>query len=139
MPRLKRSLDTLDVLESLARIDCSLPEMAAVLHCEPGILQRGKYGDIIKKARLEANAALRRLQWQTAFGGNVNGKWVAPSVAMQIWLGKQRLGQREPRQEVEVTDRRELPAPSLDEYVRQQDAVDALQAASTEATTATKH
>jgi hypothetical protein len=65
--------------------------MATVQQCEisgqastrEDTLERNFAGDI-EKGRETAKASLRRFQWKSAAGGNVT---------MQIWLGKQLLGQ----------------------------------------------
>jgi len=49
----------------------------------------------IEKGKEAGQCSLRRLLWKSATNGNI---------AMQIWLGKQYLGQREPRHEVELSD-----------------------------------
>jgi len=64
--------------------------MAAFLDCGKRTLER-RYGAVIEKGREGMKLSLRRMQYQTADKGNV---------AMQIWLGKQYLGQREPRDNV---------------------------------------
>jgi hypothetical protein len=48
-----------------------------------------------KKGLENGRSSLRRIQWKAALAGNTT---------MQIWLGKQYLGQREPRHEVELND-----------------------------------
>lgn len=108
MGRPVKNIDQAQV-EKLAGIGCTLEEMAVVLDCAENTLRR-RFGRAIKAGRLNANASLRRTQWQTATGTATtktvkvapDGATVttttegrAPSAAMQIWLGKQLLGQKE--------------------------------------------
>jgi hypothetical protein len=53
------------------------------------------FGDAYKVGLHRCKLSLRRWQMRSAEGGQV---------AMQIWLGKQLLGQREPRQDFAVTE-----------------------------------
>ena len=69
----------------LAGIGCTIPEIAAVLNCSKRTLE-ANYRTIIAKGWEEMRQSVRRMQYKSAQGG---------SVAMQIWLGKQYLGQRE--------------------------------------------
>ena len=76
-----------DIVERLAKIQCTVEEIASVLGCSTRTLERSaKFSRIHKKGKDEGRASLRRLQWKGANEGNVT---------MQIWLGKQYLGQRE--------------------------------------------
>lgn len=77
-------------VEKLAGIGCTVEEIAHVLDCGERTLRR-RFGRALKGGRLNARASLRRKQWETAMG--TAGK--APSAAMQIWLGKQMLGQKD--------------------------------------------
>jgi len=72
-------------VKQLARIGCTYPEMAAVLGCERKTLMR-RFGTAVKEGQEHLKASLRRMQYTSATNG---------SVAMQIWLGKQYLGQNE--------------------------------------------
>jgi hypothetical protein len=47
---------------------------------------RTHYSAVIKKGREQGNRSLRRMQWEAAKSG---------SIPMQIWLGKQLLGQKD--------------------------------------------
>lgn len=100
----------------LANIHCTHEEIASVLGVSLSHLEHDKkfkmtYNNELSKGK----ASMRRMQWETAAG--VNGvplkdsqgeilvddkghvQWkvppVAPSATMQIWLGKQLLGQRD--------------------------------------------
>jgi len=81
----------LKLLEDLARIQCTDGEMAAILGFTREGFHKRKQRDpelvrIIEKGKDEGQSSLRRLQWKNAMGGNTT---------MQIWLGKQYLGQRD--------------------------------------------
>tara|TARA_Y100000296_G_C5114814_1_gene227137 strand:+ start:260 stop:703 length:444 start_codon:yes stop_codon:yes gene_type:complete len=82
------------VVERLAGIDCTEPEISAVLGISYSTWKRHKKADpqlseAVIRGRYIGKMSLRRLQWETALGGNP---------AMQIWLGKQRLGQSDKQQ-----------------------------------------
>ena len=82
------------MVEKLAGIDCTEPEIAAVLGIHYATWKRHKkanaeLGEAVTRGREVGKMSLRRLQWETAQGGNP---------AMQIWLGKQRLGQSDKQQ-----------------------------------------
>jgi len=90
MARPARPID-LKLLEDLARIQCTDGEMAAILGFTREGFHKRKQRDpelvrIIEKGKDEGQSSLRRLQWKNAMGGNTT---------MQIWLGKQYLGQRD--------------------------------------------
>lgn len=70
-------------VSTLAKIHCTYEEIAAVCGCSTDTLKRN-YADLIEKGREEGKASLRRMQFATAGKGNAT---------MQIWLGKQHLGQ----------------------------------------------
>lgn len=74
-----------DQVEALAKIGCTLPEMAAVLGCHEDTL-RDRFSSIIKRGKEQGKMSLRHKQYQVALSGNV---------AMLIWLGKQYLDQSE--------------------------------------------
>ncbi len=74
-----------DLLEQLAKIQCTMEEIAAVLGCSVDTLERN-FADVIKKGKDAGKASLRRLQWKGAQDGKP---------AMLIWLGKQVLAQKE--------------------------------------------
>ena len=91
-------------VEALARIDCTDAEIAGVLDFTPqGWRKRKGRRDgqaivsAIEKGRQGGNMSLRRKQFEQAMGGNTT---------MLIWLGKQRLGQKDTRR-VEVSEEQE--------------------------------
>lgn len=89
MPR-KPKLDPKQV-ENLAAIQCSYEEMAYVLGCDPSTLTKSaRYSQAIEAGRARGRMSLKRKQWETAMQG---------STTMQIWLGKQYLGQKD-KQEI---------------------------------------
>jgi hypothetical protein len=106
-------------VEELGRIQSTLSEVAAVLGCGLSTVKDRLANDPEFAAAFErgveaGKSSLRRLQWKAAVGGNIT---------MQIWLGKQYLGQRD-QQHTELTGARGeplIPAPlvaNLDEPMR---------------------
>lgn len=74
-------------IENMAALMCTMSEMAAHFDVSVDTLERN-YADVIKRGQERGKESLRRMQWKSAMSGNVT---------MQIWLGKQMLKQREPR------------------------------------------
>lgn len=74
-----------ELLLGLARLDCTVDEIADLMKCSTKHLQR-YYRHIITEGRVKGKVSLRRFQFQAAERGNP---------AMLIWLGKQRLNQRD--------------------------------------------
>ena len=98
----------------LGKIQCTVSECAAVMGFDEGTLRNSQeFNDTLKKGAEEGRKSLRRLQFDKAKGqeaklftdkdGNIikdeKGKpfiiqpGYAPDTTMQIWLGKQQLGQ----------------------------------------------
>lgn len=82
-----------DVFENLCRIQCTLEEMVGILKCSEDTIEKAvkshykrPFSDISRDLRGDGRASLRRTQWSSALRGNT---------AMQIWLGKQHLDQRD--------------------------------------------
>ena len=74
------------VVARLAQRGSTVKETAYVVGVHPDTLMRNpQFAQIYKKAFCEGNASLRRRQYRTAMNG---------SIPMNIWLGKNRLGQR---------------------------------------------
>ena len=69
----------------LAKLHCTNREIAEWFGIEESTLKYN-FSDIMAKGRTETKQALRRAQLKNALEGNTT---------MQIWLGKQMLGQRE--------------------------------------------
>jgi len=80
----KYKIDTKQV-SNLARFGCTNLEIAQFFGCSADLIEKS-YSEFVTKGRLEQKLRLRQLQWQSAVNGNVT---------MQIWLGKQILGQAE--------------------------------------------
>lgn len=74
-------------VEQLAAINCSVEEIAAVMGCHKRTLER-RFAAVIKNGRDKGRMSLKRAQYTLALKGNAT---------MQIWLGKQLLGQRDQR------------------------------------------
>jgi hypothetical protein len=79
----KKKIDV-DVLRNLLEIQCTLKECAHVLGVSTDTLQRN-YREDIDLGKTMGKVALRRAQWANAVHKN--------NVTMQIWLGKNCLGQ----------------------------------------------
>ena len=87
------------VFENLCKIQCTETEIAGVFDCSIDTINRWckktygvTFADIYKKKSAAGKMSLRRWQFDTAKRGNAT---------MQIWLGRQYLGQTE-RQEIET-------------------------------------
>jgi hypothetical protein len=85
-------------VEELGKIQSTQGELAAVLGCglstvKDRIANDEEFAAAYERGREAGKSSLRRLQWKAALGGNIT---------MQIWLGKQYLGQSD-RQTVEQT------------------------------------
>lgn len=118
--RPKKFID-LELVEKLAHIQCTHAEIAATLGVSIDTLQRNKdYAAVVKRGAEGGRKSLRRMQFESANRGNV---------VMQIWLGKQYLGQTDHQ----VTEVRQLPSLGqlssaelsavLNEYVTAQPAI----------------
>lgn len=88
-----------DMFEKLCSIQCTEEEIAGVFGCSIDTINRWckrtydeTFADIYKKKSAMGKMSLRRWQFDTAKRGNAT---------MQIWLGRQYLGQTE-RQEIET-------------------------------------
>ena len=91
MARPKIEIDY-NLCETLAKIQCTQEEIANVLGVSTRTLQRDEeFCRIYKKGMEQGKMSIRRQQFKSAENGNVT---------MQIWLGKQYLGQRD-RSEIE--------------------------------------
>ncbi len=82
MARPKAKIDA-DQVEKLAAIGCSNNEIAGFFEVSKDTIER-RFAAELSKGRESGKIRLRRLQWQSAEKGNV---------VMQIFLGKQMLGQ----------------------------------------------
>ena len=80
----KHNIDTTKI-EQLASFGCTNKEMASFFGCSESLLKKS-YSIFLTKGRDKGKIRLRQMQWKSAENGNVT---------MQIWLGKQILGQAE--------------------------------------------
>jgi hypothetical protein len=95
--RPKKFVD-LELVEKLAHIQCTYPEIAATLGLSVDTLLRNKdFAATYKRGAEGGRKSLRRMQFESANKGNI---------AMQIFLGKQYLGQSDHV----VNDVRRLPS-----------------------------
>jgi hypothetical protein len=83
----------LGLVEDLGKIQSTHSELAAVLGVSIETVKRRLKGDAefcaaYEKGLEHGKSSLRRIQWKAALAGNTT---------MQIWLGKQYLGQRDMR------------------------------------------
>lgn len=81
MARPRKKIDPKQV-ETLAAINCSYEEAAAVLDCDASTITR-RFAQVFKKGREHGRMSLKRKMWDTAMGGHA---------VMMIWLSKQMLG-----------------------------------------------
>ena len=129
--RPKKAIDY-DLVQRLAHIQCTQTEIAAALGLSVRTLERdNRFCQIYKTEIDNGRKSLRRLQWESAKGTepelvlDAEGRpletqkglpvWKAgipPSITMQIWLGKQYLGQTD-RTETDVTSNGETIAPTI--------------------------
>tara|TARA_Y100000401_G_C8318497_1_gene223915 strand:+ start:410 stop:712 length:303 start_codon:yes stop_codon:yes gene_type:complete len=80
----KYNLDT-DQIKKLASLGCTNKEIGDFFGCSADLIEKS-YSEFLTKGRAEQKLRLRQLQWKSAEKGNI---------VMQIWLGKQYLGQSE--------------------------------------------
>ena len=99
MGRKKKIIDQ-DTFEKLCGIQCTEPEICAVLGVSDKPLDAwclktygAHFSEVFQQKRGVGKVSLRRKQWQLA----------DKNPAMAIWLGKQYLDQREPGVKVDVT------------------------------------
>ena len=113
--RPKKFVD-LEMVERLAHIQCTHTEIASALGISVDTLTRHRqFAEVYKRGSEGGRKSLRRMQFESANKGNV---------VMQIWLGKQYLGQSDhvtsevrklpPLHTASSAQLKEL----LDEYVR---------------------
>lgn len=98
--RPKKEIDK-KVFEGLCRIQCTEEEIADAFECDVDTVNnwckrtyKKCFSEVFKQKRGQGKVSLRRMQWKSAEGGNVT---------MQIWLGKNLLGQVD-KQEIEQTN-----------------------------------
>jgi len=89
----KYDIDTTQ-LQKLAQLGCTNKEMADFFGCSADLLEKS-YSEFLTKGRAEQKMRLRQLQWQSATKGNVT---------MQIFLGKNLLGQQDKIEETQLEE-----------------------------------
>ena len=97
--RPKLSIDP-EQVKKLAMMQCTNVEIAAFFDCDEGTIRK-RFSDELTKGRESGKISLRRMQWKSCENGNVT---------MQIWLGKQYLGQTDSPTRPEDAD----PIPLVD-------------------------
>jgi hypothetical protein len=101
---------SLDQFDQLCLIQATINEIEGVLNMDYATIKAHVesetgvgFSDYFSRKKGEGTISLRRSQWQTALGrqavydekGNVVQAESSPNVTMQIWLGKNELGQRD--------------------------------------------
>lgn len=98
--KMGRPLKQIDqkLFEGMCRIQCTQEEMCDLLECNVDTLTdwckrtyNQTFSEVFRQKRGQGKVSLRRMQWKTAEAGNVT---------MQIFLGKNFLGQSD-KQEIE--------------------------------------
>ena len=89
-----------DIVAELASIQCTIDEIASVLKISRQTLHKDdQFLYIYKQGIEDGKKSLRRMQWDAARKGNTT---------MLVWLGKQYLGQKEPKQEIDIDTNNEV-------------------------------
>lgn len=133
---LKGTIDY-DTIDKLIRIGCTGEEVAAFLEVDYDTLnahlkkEKGQsFSEYVRKGNSEFKISLRRAQFRSAMGvtrrevrdgREVEIQQIQPNVVMQIWLGKQFLGQSEKQDNfnhevpfvIERTDEDENPSTEI--------------------------
>jgi len=78
----------------LASYGCTNVEIADFYGCDEGLIRKS-YSEFLTKGRANVKIRLRKLQWQSAENGNVT---------MQIFLGKNILGQQDRLETAELDE-----------------------------------
>ncbi len=89
----KYNIDTEEVFK-LAKYGCSNVEIADFYGCDESLIRKS-YSEYITKGRASGKTRLRQLQWDSAEAGNVT---------MQIFLGKNILGQKDRHETAELDE-----------------------------------
>ena len=101
-PRLVLNQDGEELIEKLYSVMCKDDEVEGIIGADIETLKAEhnieRFSRAQKKGQSIAKSSVRRAQFKSALSGNI---------PMQIWLGKQILGQREPRDESERNDQNE--------------------------------
>lgn len=89
----KYNIDTKQV-QKLASLGCTNKEISEFFGCSADLLEKS-YSEFLTKGRAEQKIRLRQLQWASAEKGNV---------VMQIFLGKNMLGQQDKIEQTELDE-----------------------------------
>ena len=89
----KYNIDTEEVYK-LASYGCSNVEIADFYGCDESLIRKS-YSEFLTKGRADMKIKLRKLQWKSADKGNVT---------MQIFLGKNILGQKDRHETAELDE-----------------------------------
>lgn len=81
-------------VEKLASYGCSNTEIAEFYGCDESLIRKS-FSEYLIKGRAKGKIRLRQLQWKSAEKGNVT---------MQIFLGKNILGQKDKLEEAELEE-----------------------------------
>ena len=81
-------------VEKLASYGCSNIEIAEFYGCDESLIRKS-FSEYLTKGRAKGKIRLRQLQWKSAEKGNVS---------MQIFLGKNILGQKDKLEEAELEE-----------------------------------
>jgi len=89
----KYNIDTKEIYK-LASYGCTNTEIADFYGCDESLIRKS-YSEFLTKGRANVKIRLRRLQWDSAEAGNVT---------MQIFLGKNILGQQDKIEQAELDE-----------------------------------
>lgn len=117
MGRPKKEIDQSE-FEKLCVLQCTKADIANWFECSEDTIERWvkrTYGEtfavVFAQKREKGKVSLRRLQWKSAEAGNVT---------MQIFLGKQYLGQKD-QQGIEIAQSKEKFAEVLDVWEKKRE------------------
>lgn len=94
MARPKKYNISKEEVYKLASYGCTNVEIADFYGCDEGLIRKS-YSEFLTKGRANVKIRLRKLQWQSAENGNVT---------MQIFLGKNILGQQDRIEQAELDE-----------------------------------
>ena len=81
-------------VEKLSGLGCTNTEIASFFGCDESLIRKS-YSEFLTKGRADMKIKLRKLQWKSADKGNVT---------MQIFLGKNILGQQDRLETAELDE-----------------------------------
>ena len=94
MARPKKYNISKEEVYKLASYGCTNVEIADFYGCDESLIRKS-YSEYLKKGRANVKIRLRQLQWDSAEAGNVT---------MQIFLGKNILGQQDKIEQTELDE-----------------------------------